>query len=90
MQTVALVIVTASGLWLVAVSFLMALRPSYGLELFEKMTSSLTASNWRLQFTEQGLRILAGAALIIRSHLSKLPYEALCCGRCGASLFLLC
>jgi len=72
-QTVALSITTISGLWLVAISFIMALRPLYCLQLFEKMTSSLDASSWRLQLTEQGLRILAGAALIVRSPLSKLP-----------------
>lgn len=73
MQTAALIVVTASGLWLVAVAFLMALRPGYCLHLIEKMTSSLTASSWRLQLTEQGLRIIAGAALIVRAPVSKLP-----------------
>jgi len=73
MQTVSLVVVAASGLWLVAISFLMALRPRYCLQVFERMTASLAATNWRLQLTEQGLRILAGAALIVRSPLSKLP-----------------
>lgn len=72
-QAVALIIVIVSGLWLVAVSFLMALRPRYCLQLIEKMTSNLAASSWRLQLTEQGLRIVAGAALIVRSPLSKLP-----------------
>jgi len=72
-QIVALILVTASGLWLVAISFLMALRPDYCLQLFEKMTASLAGSNWRLQLTEQGLRIVAGAALIVRSPLSKQP-----------------
>lgn len=56
-----------------AVSFLMALRPDYSLELFEKMASSLGASNWRVQLTEQGLRIVAGVALIVRAPESKLP-----------------
>ena len=51
----------------------MALRPRYCLQLFEKMTLSLEASNWRLQLTEQGLRIVAGAALIVLSPQSKLP-----------------
>ncbi len=82
MQTVALVIVTASGLWLVAVSLMMALRPGYCLQLFEKMASSLATSNWRLQLTEQGLRIVAGAALIVRSPLSKLPFAFEVAGWC--------
>lgn len=82
MQTLALILVTASGLWLVAVSLLMAIRPSYCLQLVEKMASSLTASNWRLQLTEQGLRIVAGAALIVRSPLSKLPLAFEVAGWC--------
>jgi hypothetical protein len=81
-QTVALIIVTASGLWLVAVSFLMALRPRYCLHLFETMASNLAAANWRLNLTEQGLRIVAGAALIVRSPLSKLPLTFEVAGWC--------
>jgi len=81
-QTTALIVVTASGLWLVAVSCLMALRPSYCLQLFEKMTSSLATSNWRLQLTEQGLRIVAGAALVVRSPLSRLPLGFELAGSC--------
>ena len=82
MQTFALIIVTASGLWLVAVSFLMALRPRHCLQLFEKMISNLAASNWRLNLTEQGLRIVAGAALIVRSSLAKLPLAFKVAGWC--------
>ena len=63
----------AAGLWLVGVAFLMALRPRYCLHLFEKMSANLERSNWRLQFTEQGLRVLAGMALIVRAAASKLP-----------------
>ncbi len=73
MQTVALIVVLAAGLWLVGVAFLMALRPRYCLHLFGKMSASLQRLNWRLQITEQGLRILAGAALIVRAPMSKLP-----------------
>jgi len=51
----------------------MALRPRYCLQLFEKMSANLERSNWRLQFTEQGLRLLAGVALIVRAPASKLP-----------------
>ena len=82
MDTVALIIVTAAGIWLVAISLLMALRPRYCLQLFEKMTSSLAGSNWRLQLTEQGLRIVAGAALIVRSPLAKLPLAFEVAGWC--------
>ena len=81
-QTASLIIVIASGLWLAAVSFLMALRSSYCLQQFEKMTSSLGASNWQLQLTEQGLRIVAGAALIVRSPSSKLPMAFEVAGWC--------
>jgi hypothetical protein len=81
-QTVALIIATASGLWLVAVSLLMALWPRYCLQLLEKMASNLAASNWRLNLTEQGLRIVAGAALIVRAPLSKLPLAFEVAGWC--------
>jgi hypothetical protein len=70
LQAIALIVVAAAGLWLVGVAFLMALRPRYCLRLFEKMSANL---NWRLQFTEQGLRVLAGVALIARAPASKLP-----------------
>jgi len=73
LQSAALILVTAAGLWLVGVGVLMAFRPRYCLELFERMTASLEASNWRLQITEQGLRIVAGAALVLRAPASKLP-----------------
>jgi hypothetical protein len=73
MQTIALIVVAAAGLWLVGIAFLMALRPRYCLEVFEKMSASLERSNRRLQFTEQGLRVLAGVALIVRAPASKLP-----------------
>ncbi len=73
MQAIALIVVAAVGLWLVCVAFLMALSPRYCLHLFEKMSANLERSNWRLQFTEQGLRVLAGVALIVRAPASKLP-----------------
>jgi thiosulfate reductase cytochrome b subunit len=63
----------AAGLWLALVAVLMALRPHYCLHLLEKMASKLDASSWRLNLWEQGLRLLAGAALIVRSPASKLP-----------------
>ena len=73
MQAIALIILIAAGLWLAGVAVLMALRPRYCLHLFEKMSANLERSNWRLQFTEQALRILAGVALIVRAPVSKLP-----------------
>ena len=73
MQTVALIVVVAASLWLLGVAFLMALRPQYCVHLFEKMSANLERSNWRLQFTEQGLRVIVGVALIVRAPVSKLP-----------------
>ena len=51
----------------------MAIRPGYCLELMEQMTVSLEAGSWLLNLTEQGLRILVGAALIVHAPASKLP-----------------
>jgi hypothetical protein len=73
LQVIALIVVAAASLWLVGVAFLMAMRPRYCLHLLERMTANLERSNWRLQFTEQGLRVLAGVALILRAPASKLP-----------------
>jgi len=72
-QAAALIVIIAAGVWLVGVALLMALRPSCGLHLMDKMRASLERSGWRLQFTEQGLRVLAGLALIVRAPVSKLP-----------------
>lgn len=46
----------------------MALDPRWCLHIL-----SLTASSHRVNLTEQGLRMLAGAALVVRSDLSKVP-----------------
>lgn len=73
LQAFALILVIAAGLWLEAVAVLMAARPRTCLHLLEKMRANLLASNWRLQFTEQGLRVVAGVALILRAPASKLP-----------------
>lgn len=72
-ETVALAVVVAAGLWLVTLACLMALRPAYCHALFARMTAALQASNWRVQVVEQGLRVLAGVALIVRAPDSKLP-----------------
>jgi len=73
MQAVAPIVVAIAGLWLFGVGFLMALRPAYCLHPVEKMSPSLERSSWRLQFTEQGLRVAAGTALIVRAPASSLP-----------------
>lgn len=68
METGALIVIAACGLWLVAVASLMTLQPRRFLHLL-----SLTASSWRVNLTEQGLRLLAGLALMIRAEEAKLP-----------------
>ena len=73
MQAAALIVVLAAGLWLGGIGVLMAARPGYCLALLERMTVSLEAGSWLLNLTEQGLRILAGAALVVRAPASKLP-----------------
>ena len=73
MQLIALILVVSAGLWLVAVAMLMAVNPHYCLRLMTKMKENLERSNWRLEFAEQGLRVLAGLALIVRAPSSKLP-----------------
>ena len=73
MLMLAFLVIIAAGLWLVTAAVLMALRPHFCLRLLEKMSSNLKASNWRLNLTEQGLRLLAGAALIVHAPASKLP-----------------
>jgi hypothetical protein len=72
-QTAALIVVIAAGLWLGGVGVLMAARPPCCLRLLERMTGSLGTGSWRLNLTEQGLRILVGAALIVLAPASKLP-----------------
>ena len=73
MLTWAFLVVLAAGLWLMAVAALMALCPGYCLHLFQKMSASLEASNWRLQLIEQGLRLVVGAALILHAPASGQP-----------------
>ena len=68
MDIAALIVIVTSGAWLIAVALLMALQPNRFLHLL-----SLTASSWRVNLTEQGLRLVAGAALVIRADVSKLP-----------------
>jgi hypothetical protein len=68
MQTIALAILVLSSVWLVAVAALMVLRPAWCIHLL-----GLMASTHRINLTEQGLRMTAGAALIVRAPESKLP-----------------
>jgi hypothetical protein len=68
MQTVALVILSAAGVWLAAVGLMMASKPGYALHVL-----SLTASSQRVNIAEQVPRLLAGAAMVIRSEVSKIP-----------------
>lgn len=68
MQTTALTILAASGIWLVGVALMVAFRPQRFLNLL-----SLTAFSGRINNTEQGLRLLAGLAMIVRAEFSRLP-----------------
>jgi hypothetical protein len=72
-ETLSLAILIVAGLWLMGVAILMALRPGTCLGLIDKMKAMLERGSWRLQFTEQGLRVLAGAALVVRAPISKFP-----------------
>ena len=73
MQVLALAIVVAAGLWLLGVAALMSLRPQGCLRLLDRMSANLRASDWRLHYTEQGLRVVVGVALIVRATGSKFP-----------------
>ena len=68
MGQIAFVGVVAAGSWLVFVGGLMALRPRQALHVLR-----LTASTRIVNNVEQGLRLLAGLALLIHSPLSKFP-----------------
>lgn len=68
MQTLALLILIAAGGWLVAVGALMALRPRRALDIL-----SLTATSHRVNLAEQVPRCLAGAAMLVRADMAKLP-----------------
>lgn len=67
MQATALIILIASGVYLIVVGIVMIVRPGRFLHLL-----SLTASSWRVNFIEQGLRLTAGLAMIARADRSKL------------------
>lgn len=60
--------VGAAGLWLIYTAALMALRPANALRMLRLTASTRTVNN-----IEQGLRSLAGLALLFRSPASKIP-----------------
>lgn len=68
MEQLALAGTAAAGLWLIGVGALMALLPNTALRVLR-----LTASTRTINNTEQGLRLIAGLALLLRSPASKLP-----------------
>ena len=68
MLLIGLVGVIAAGLWLISAGAFMALQPEKALRVLR-----LTASTRTINNVEQGLRLLAGLALLLRSPASKLP-----------------
>ena len=68
MQTTILAILAASGIWLVGVALMMAFRPQRFLNLL-----SLTAFGRRINNNEQGLLLLVGLAMMVRTKFSRLP-----------------
>lgn len=68
MDGAALIILILAGAGLVMVAGLMGFRPQRALD-----TLSLTASSQRVNLIEQGLRMLFGFALVVRSASSKWP-----------------
>ena len=68
MGEAALLGVAALSAWLCAAGAIRTLQPARALDLLR-----LTASTRLLNTLEQGLRLLAGAALVVRAPWSKLP-----------------
>lgn len=68
MEQVGFVGSVAAGLWLIGTGAFMALLPQRALHVL-----SLTASTRTINNVEQGLRLLAGVALLLRAPASKLP-----------------
>lgn len=67
-QQLSLIVLCLAGLWLISIGALMLLRPDRCLGILRQ-----TASTRRINNREQGLRLLAGLALILRAPVSKLP-----------------
>lgn len=68
MEQIGLAGSAAAGLWFMCAGVFMALRPKRALHVL-----SLTATTRSINNVEQGLRLLAGLALVFRSSASKLP-----------------
>ncbi len=68
MQVAALVVIVCSASWLTVIGVFMALRPQDCLNMLRR-----TAATRRINATEQGLRLLAGVALVVRAPSAKLP-----------------
>lgn len=68
MKALGLVGSAAAGVWLIGIAAFMAFWPERALGVLR-----LTASSRLINNVEQGLRLAAGAALILRSPTSKLP-----------------
>jgi hypothetical protein len=68
MEQVGLIGSAAAGLWLILAGAFMAFRPKSALHIL-----SLTASTRLINNVEQGVRLVAGVALVLRAPASKLP-----------------
>jgi hypothetical protein len=67
-QQLSLIILCLAGLWLTGIGILMLVRPERCLGILRQTASTRSINN-----REQGLRLLAGLALILRAPVSKLP-----------------
>jgi hypothetical protein len=73
-QSAALLIIVAAGLWLGFVAVLCALKPDRALHYL-----ALMGSTWRINITELGIRALIGLAMVVRAPLTAAPplFEAI-------------
>ena len=67
-QQLSLIALCLAGLWLIGIGILMLVQPERCLGILRQ-----TASTRGINNREQGLRLLAGLALILRAPVSKLP-----------------
>jgi hypothetical protein len=67
-QSAALLIIIAAGLWLGFVALLCALKPDRALHYL-----ALMGSTWRINITELGIRALIGLAMVARAPASSAP-----------------
>jgi len=68
MQNIAFALIVLTGAWFVAASVLMAFRPGQALHILSRTASTRLVNN-----LEQGLRLLAGVALIVRAPVALWP-----------------